>query len=255
MPSNGLFLGEVMHRRFKPMRHRFAYRVFSLLVDLDALPAIARDLRVLSHNRFNLLSIHDRDHGPRDGRALKPWVVGHLAAAGIDLTGGRVWLHCFPRILGYVFNPLSLYWCYDAAGRLRAVLCEVKNTFGEQHGYLIVPREADRDHSVLRQQAEKRFHVSPFIAMEGRYDFRIADPDDRLSIVILERDAEAPVMIATHRARRVDLSDKALLRAWLAHPLMTLKVMAAIHWQAWRLWRKGARFHARPAPPAREVST
>jgi DUF1365 family protein len=255
MPSSCLYLGEVMHRRFTPMRHQFAYRVFSLLVDLDELPAIARSSRLLSHNRFNLLSVHDRDHGPRDGRALKPWVMDHLAEAGIDLSGGRVWLHCFPRVLGYVFNPLSLYWCYDASGALRAVLCEVKNTFGEQYGYLLAAGGANRDAGFVRRHAEKRFHVSPFIAMDGRYDFTIASPEERLSVVIVERDARSPVMIATHRGRRVALDDGAMLRAWLAHPLMTIKVIVAIHWQALRLWRKGARLHPRPAPPVREVST
>ena len=233
------------------MRHRFVYRVFSLLVDLDELPGIARNSRVLSHNRFGLLSIDNRDHGPRDGNPLKPWALRQLGEAGIEIESARVFLLCFPRILGYVFNPLSVYWVYDRSDRLRAVLYEVKNTFGGQHAYAIAVDGAPG--SVVRQSQAKRFYVSPFIAMRGDYDFRLAEPEAALSIAIVERDAGGPVLVAAQRARRVELSDATLVKAWLRHPLMTLKVILAIHFEAWRLWRKGATYH--PPPDRDEVAS
>ena len=161
MPQSCLYLGEVMHKRLHPFTHRFVYRVFSMLVDLDELPALDRGLRLFAHNRRGVFSFRDRDHGPRDGTQLRPWVEAHLAGAGIDFAGGRIFLHCFPRVLGFGFNPISIFWCYDARGALRAILYEVKNTFGDQHGYLVpitAPREPG---ATLRHARDKLFHVSP----------------------------------------------------------------------------------------------
>jgi len=243
-----------MHRRLEPVRHRFRYRVFSMLVEIDGVDALARGLRLLSHNRFNLLSFHDRDHGPRDGAPLRPWVEGHLAAQGIDLAGGPIFLHCFPRLWGFVFNPLSLFFCYHADGRLLAVLHEVKNTFGQQHGYLLAVDPARAPGAPILQACAKRFHVSPFIEMEAAYRFRLHEPEARLSILIRQHGRGGEILVATHTARRRPLSDGQLLRAVVAHPLMTFKVVAAIHWEALRLWLKGARYRAPPAPPAEDVS-
>ena len=254
MPQAAVYVGRVMHSRTQPMRHRFSYRVFSLLLDLDALPALAGRLKLFSYNRFNLFAFFDRDHGPRDGGLLRPWVERQLAAAGIDLSGGRIFLHCFPRLLGYVFNPISIYFCYHADGRLLAILYEVKNTFGEQHGYLI---GVAPDHPVgtpIFQGCSKNFYVSPFLPMDCSYRFRVHAPGPELSILIRQTMAAGEVLIAAHNARAEPISDGTLLRAWLSHPLMNLKVMAGIHWEALRLWRKGAAFYARPAPPPIEVT-
>jgi DUF1365 family protein len=244
VPQTCLYRGEVMHRRLRPFGHRFVYGVASLLVDLDDLPRLG--LRLLSHNRFNLFAIHDRDHGTRDGSPLRPWVEAELHAAGIALDGGRIYLHCLPRLLGYVFNPISIYWCYGPDGRLRAVLCEVKNTFGEQCSYVLPAppgREAD---APLRASCAKKMYVSPFIAMAGRYRFRLDDPEDRLKLVITERDREGALLVASHIAARRTLDDRGLLGAFAAFPFLTAKVIAAIHWQALRLWLKGARIEPRP---------
>jgi len=255
--ASALYFGEVMHRRLRPLRHRFVYRVFTGLFDLDELPKLGRRLRLFSHNRLNLFSFHDRDHGRRDGSPLRPWVEGHLAATGIDLDGGRILLLCFPRLLGYVFNPLSVYFCFHRDGGLRAILYEVKNTFGDQHGYLL-PVE-DGDDGVVRQSCDKVFHVSPFIEMACRYHFRLRVPDARLALAIRQStlagpDGEPDMLVATVTGRRRPLDDATLFRAWLRHPLMTLKVIAAIHFEALRLWRKGARFHRRTPPPEAEVT-
>lgn len=251
MPESCLYVGEVMHCRKRPVRHRFVYRVFSLLLDLDEMPQVAARLRWFSHNRFNLFSFHDRDHGSRDGAALRPWVERQLARHGIALAGGKIYLHCFPRMLGYVFNPISVYWCYAADGTLRAMLYEVKNTFGEQHAYVLPVAPGHPAAAPIRQSAAKQFHVSPFIDMNAVYRFRVVEPEERLSILIRESVTEGELLIATHTARRRVLSDGALLRAFAAFPLLTLRVVTAIHWQALRLWLKGVRLYRHPGTAKR----
>lgn len=252
--SSCLYFGQVRHARLRPIRHRFAYRVFSMLIDLDDLPRMQRGLRLFAHNRANLFSFHDRDHGPRDGGPLRPWIEEKLGDAGIDIAGGPIRIHCFPRVLGYVFNPLSVWFCYHRTGGLRAVLYEVRNTFGEAHSYLF-PVDTDRaPDSPVRQSCDKRFYVSPFIGMEARYHFRLREPSDRLDLVIRQDVAEGENFIASHTGRRRPMTDAGLMRAFLTHPLVTLKVIAGIHWEALRLWRKRAPYHRRPAPPREAVT-
>lgn len=244
-----LYFGRVMHKRLQPFRHRLDYRVFSLYLDLDELPALTQRLRLFSHNRWNLFGFLDRDHGPRDGTALRPWIEGHLAEAGIELEGGAIRLLCFPRLLGYVFNPLSIWFCYHRSGRLAAMLYEVRNTFGEKHGYLIPVDPARVPGAPILQSCDKGFYVSPFIGMAATYHFRLAEPDARLSVLIRQWTPEGELLIASQTGTRRPLNDSTLLRALFAYPLMTLKIIGAIHWQALKLWRKGARQVPRPAAP------
>ncbi|RDD61390.1 DUF1365 domain-containing protein [Ferruginivarius sediminum] len=252
--QSALYIGNVMHRRLQPFRHRFSYGVVSLFIDLDELAELDKRLRLFSVNRANVFSFHERDHGPRDGSSLRTWIDARLVEAGIDLQGGAVRLLCFPRMWGYVFNPLTMWFCHHRDGGLRAVLYEVRNTFGEQHCYLL-PVEAGHDHNTpIRQSCDKAFYVSPFITMEARYRFRLLPPGERLSVSIREETAAGETLVATQTGRRRALSDRSLLRALATHPAMTFKVIAAIHWQALHLWRKGARFHRRPAPPAETVT-
>jgi DUF1365 family protein len=246
MTASCLYFGSVVHRRLRPLRHALRYRVFSIMLDLDELPALTARLRWFSHNRFNLFSLHDRDHGARDGRTLRPYVEAALAGAGIALEGGAIRLVCFPRMLGYVFNPLSIYFCHHRNGRLLAVLYEVRNTFGEMHSYLIPVERAD---AVVRQSCEKLFYVSPFMKMTCRYEFRLSVPGERLALTIRQTDSEGPILHASLEGRRAPLTDSALLAAFARYPLMTLKVIAGIHWEAAKLWRKGLRPLPRPAPP------
>ena len=251
--SSCLYFGRVMHKRLRPFSHRLAYRVFSVFIDLDELPGLSDRLRLFSHNRWNIFSFLDRDHGARDGSALRPWVEARLAERGIDLEGGAVRLLCFPRVLGYVFNPLTVWFCYHRSGRLAAMLYEVHNTFGEKHDYLIPVDPARDGGAPIIQSCEKAFYVSPFIDMAATYQFRVGLPDERLAVVIHQQVSEGPLLVASQIARRKPLSDKMLLRAFLAYPLMTLKVIVGIHWHAFRLWRKGARLVARPTAPARAL--
>lgn len=249
--ASALFVGTVMHRRVRPVEHCLTYRVFSLLVDLDELPVLGRELRLFAYNRPGLLSFHDRDHGLGDGRPLKPWIRGQLRDAGID-ADGPVRVLCFPRVLGYVFNPLSVWFCHRADGTLAAVLYEVNNTFAQRHFYLI-PTEV-QDTGAVHQRCAKAFYVSPFMDMATEYEFRLRPPGTHVSIGIRQTDATGAIFYASHTARRTPLTDRALLKAYLLHPLMTFKVIAGIHWEAFKLWRKGMRPQPRPPLPDYRVS-
>lgn len=256
LPAASLYWCRVMHERRLPFRHKFNYRVFSLLLDVDRLSEIAAQSRLLRYNRFGLLSFHDRDHGPRDGTALRPWVEAALARDGLEEAAARIRIFCFPRLFGYVFNPLSIFFCYDAEERLRAVLYEVKNTFGDQHGYLVeVPLQRNAG-PVIEQSVEKQFHVSPFLPLAGQYRFRLLPPGEKIGIHITQlSDSGAVQLLATQTGRHEALNDHSLLKAVIRHPLMTVKVTAGIHWEALQLWRKGAAFFRWTEPPREAVST
>lgn len=250
--ASALFAGDVMHRRVRPRHHRLAYRVLSLLIDLDEMDAVTARLRLLSRNRFNLFSIHDRDFGDGSSRPLKEQVEAHMRAAGMVPDGGPVRLFCMPRMLGYTFNPLSVYFCHDRAERLVAILYEVSNTFGERHSYLL--RVTQDEDGTVRQQAQKCFFVSPFMDMALTYGFRVRPPQERYQLSITVSDAEGPVLTAVHKAERVPLSDRSLARAFLAFPMVTMKVVAGIYWEAAKIWVKGVPLRRKPAPPVDAVT-
>lgn len=241
---SGIYIGQVMHSRLAPVQHRFVYRVFSIYVDLDELPALAKRLRLFSLNRFNLFAFRDGDHG--EGReAAKDWAARRLREAGIPWDGGRIGVLCFPRILGIVFNPLSVWFCHDRAGRLVALIHEVHNTFGDRHSYVLPVRPGDAERGVIAQACGKDFYVSPFIQMEAGYAFRVKPPGETVSVLIRERADGQEILRATLSGKRAAFTDATLARLFVTHPLMTLKVIAAIHWQALRLIAKGARFYPR----------
>jgi uncharacterized protein len=246
-----LYFGDVMHARLKPMGHRFSYRVMSLLIDLDRLDAADRQSRLFGVNRAGLYSFNEADHGERDGSSLRIYAQRRAAGHGIDLTGGRVWLLCYPRLLGYTFNPLSAYFCYRADGELALIIYEVRNTFGDIHAYVLPIRPGEISAAGVRQQQDKLFYVSPFIGMAMRYHSRVSPPGDNVKLRILETDREGPLLAATFSGRRRALTTAALLRSFFSLPLVTLKIVAAIHWEALRLWLKGARLVPRTnAAPA-----
>ncbi len=236
-----LYLGEVMHARLKPVGHRFKYRVMSLLIDLDRLDAADGQTPLFGVNRAALYSFNEADHGHRDGSSLRSYAQGRASEHGIDLTGGRVMLLCYPRLLGYTFNPLSVYFCHLADGGLALVIYEVRNTFGDIHAYALPVKPDEVSHAGIRQRQDKLFYVSPFIEMTMRYHFRVSLPAESVKLRILETDHEGPLLSATFKGRRRALNTGALLRSFCALPLVTLKIVAAIHWEALRLWLKGVR--------------
>lgn len=243
IPTPRLYRGHVMHMRLQPFGHRFRYAVTTLLLDVDRLEETAAGLRLFSLDRFNAVSFRRRDHGPRDGGPLRPWVEARLAEAGLPKPA-RLLLVSMPRLFGYAFNPLSVFYGYDAEGELESVVYEVKNTFGDQFPYAL-PARADRDGAVRHDQP-KEFFVSPFIPMDQTYSFTIRAPGDRLAIRIKQADANGDYLIATQSGDAAPLTDGALARLAFVTPLAALKVIAAIHWQALRLWLKGARFLGHP---------
>ncbi len=248
MSHSCLYAGQVMHHRFKPKRHRFIYRVCSMLLDLEELEGLDKRLKFFSVNRFNLFSFHVRDHGDGSDRPLLEQVRDTLRSQGLNLGKGAVRLLCYPRLLGYVFNPLSVYYCYDEQGELGAILYEVSNTFNQKHRYLIPV--SDQSESLIRQRCPKMFYVSPFIGMDACYHFRMRAPEEQIAVCIRETDNEGALLHASFTGHKQPLSDKSLLRTFFKYPLMTLKVIAGIHWEALRLWRKKVPLQPRPAPPA-----
>ncbi len=248
---SALYIGSVMHRRLRPHPHYFRYRAFWMLIDLEELDELSSQLRWFSYNRANLFSLYDSDHGDGSPTPLAQQIERQAAQARIDLTGGRIQLLCMPRTFGYCFNPLSIFFCYRASGALAAVIYQVHNTFSERHSYLIAVEDTGQ---VLHQRCRKSFYVSPFLDMDLHYDFRIAGPDTHVRVGIRASSADAAMLSAVMAGARQPLSDRNLVHVCLRMPAITVKVMAAIHWEAVQLWGKRIGLRRRPAPPEREIT-
>jgi DUF1365 family protein len=246
--TSALYAGTVLHQRFRPLGHRLRYRLAQMLFDLDAMPR----LRLFSHNRFNLVSFHDRDHLDGSATALRTQIERALLQAGLQPDGGAICLLCMPRILGHAFNPISVFFCHRRDGGLMALLYEVNNTFGQRHSYLIPV--ADDGATTIRQRCDKAFYVSPFMPMDMRYEFRVVPPAEKTSVVVHGDDAQGRVITASFTGRRQALSDAALLKMLARHGLLSLKVLGAIHWEALKLWLKGLRLQPRPPAPLDPVT-
>jgi len=237
--SSCIYSGLIIHKRFRPKKHFFTYKTFSLLIDLSEINKIEKVVNFFSYNKFNILSFYNIDHGPRDGSSLTKWVKKTLSKAKINIDGGKIKLLCFPRFFGYVFNPLSIFYCYNKNSKLKAVLYEVKNTFNEQHTYIF--RSKDSSNLILHH-CNKKFYVSPFIAMKTFYNFRLSKPKNSINIIIKQSDANGPLLFAQQTGKKIKLNNKNLIYQFLRHPLMSFKVIAAIHFEAFRLWIKGVKF-------------
>ena len=241
-----LYAGWVRHRRHHPRLHDFRYRLVLAYLDLDALDLLDRTVRPFSVNRWNLWSFFDRDHV--DGRpgATAGKIRRLLARAGITLRGGSIRLLTQCRVLGFVFNPVSLYYCHDADGTLAAVIAEVNNTFGERHLYVLDGRENASTAATARFRAAKAMHVSPFLGMDCVYDFSLAPVGDRLSVGIVQHEKGRRVLDAQLWGKRVPLTTRTLTVALLRYPFVTFKTIAAIHAEAARLYVKGVPFLRHP---------
>jgi DUF1365 family protein len=222
-----------------------------MLIDLDELPKLSSTLRWFSHNRFNIFALHDRDYGDGSAMPLRLQTEHHLTEAGLSCEGGAIHMLTMPRIFGYGFNPITIYFCYCRNGSLLALLYEVHNTFGQRHIYLI---EAAASSGTVHQQCDKSFYVSPFMDMDMHYEFHVALPTSRIAVAIHTSTGGEPMLNAYLFGVRKALNNRALLRLCLAIPMVTLKVTTAIHWEALRLWLKGIRLRHRPAPPKQMVT-
>lgn len=249
-----LYVGPVMHARLKPKPHRFTYEVFSLLIDLNRLAEADRASKLFSVGRFNLVGFFERDHGAGDDRPLAAQVRATLSRAGVELDGGRILLLCYPRVLGYQFNPIATYWCYGVEGALKAVVYEVTNTFHERHAYVAPVGDSELSAAGLRQARDKLMYVSPFLDMGMAYAFRMRPPGETVRLRILESDAEGPILSATFAGKRRPLNGRVLADLCARMPLLTVKIMAAIHWEALRLWLKGVALANHPPAPANPTS-
>lgn len=232
---SGIYCGAVTHERLRPRRHSLRYSVFCLLIDLDELQLLDGHSALFAINRPAIFGFREADHGDGHG-TLKDWAARTLTQHGIAYDGGRIELLCYPRLLGFVFNPLSVYFCHDHAGALVGILYEVHNTHGERHTYVM---RAEPGQPVVRHSAPKAFFVSPFMPMDCIYRFRIAPPADRIGISILEDDAKGLLLTAAFTGERREISSGLWWRLLLGYPLMTLKVVAGIHLEAIKLLLKG----------------
>ena len=236
MTNSCIYNGTVIHKRYKPKTHFFKYSVFSLLLDLSELELLNDKIRFFSFNKFNLISFFEKDHGNRDGTSLVNWVKNYLKKNQIETENIKIKLLCYPRILGYVFNPLSVFFVYDKNEKLVSILYEVKNTFGEQHTYVF---RIDNENNLIQNNCSKKFHVSPFIQMDCNYFFKILKPGERLSIIIDQYDPKGKILFASQDGIKANLTGKELIKSYLKHPLMTFKIISAIHFEAFKLWIKG----------------
>jgi len=232
-----IYTGTVVHKRLEPKRHAFSYQVFTLCLDVDEIDRLARKLRLFSRGSRNLLSFHDADFAAGTGEPVGDHARGLLRNSGLDACTARVELVCYPRLLGFVFNPISVYFAYDRSDRLGAIIYEVSNTVGERRSY-VLPVEGEAG-GVVRQNCTKHLYVSPFTAETGAYAFNIVPPGPRILIGVNFREQDRPVLKTHFSGSRMELDDRTLAWLFLRYPLMTLKVVGGIHFEALRLWLKG----------------
>lgn len=250
--SSRLYVGDVFHHRLRPRVHKLRYGAFWMLIDLDEIGAIASRLKFFSHNRFNLTSFYDADHGNGSGTTLRVQIEELLNASGMTSAIGRIELLCMPRILGYGFNPLSVYFCYRPDASLAVIIYEVHNTFGERHSYIIPCKQTGG--AAVEQRCAKAFFVSPFLDMDMSYAFRVDLPADKVKVTVRGEDQQGPIIVASLAGSKLPLSDRSLLHLMIRHPMLTVTVIAAIHWHALRMILKGFRLR-RHTPAPRRLAT
>lgn len=240
-----LYVGDVMHARLKPFTHRFTYRVFNLLIDIDRLDEADQLSSLFTVNGRGIVAFKEKDHGGGTETGLSNFIRNKVQEHSPNLQVDTIKLLCYPRILGYVFNPISIYYCFFD-GEITAMAYEVSNTFGNKHIYIVPVEDQQKTAVGIRQECGKQLHVSPFVEMGMTYSFHVSTLDEALRFRILERDEEGPILSATLKAKHEDLSNKNLIIQLIKIPFLTIKVMVGIHFEALRLWLKGAKFIKNP---------
>ncbi len=235
-----IYNGIVTHTRFKPIKHFLKYNTFSLLIDLDEIKELDQKNIIFSFNKFNIFSFYNKDHGDRDGKSLKNWVLDKLKKLKVNSNINKIKLLCYPRIFGYVFNPLSIFYCYEN-NSLKVIFYEVKNTFNEQHTYVFETNNSEK----IEQSCKKKFYVSPFMDMNTYYDFKLLNPGEKLFVSIKQTDDEGIILTAVQTGEKKKFNFKQLLTNFFRYPLMTIKIITAIHFEAFLLWKKGAIYRSR----------
>ena len=244
--NSAIYEGNVIHNRKRPKKHRLNYKVFSMLIDIDELTNLDSSFKLFGYNHWAPLAFFDCDHGPTTGESLRPWAENHLRTAGLSPDGGAIRLLCYPRVFGFVFNPISVFFCYDLENSLLAILYEVCNTFKERHTYVIPVDKTSED--LIRQNCSKKLYVSPFIPMNGEYHFRIVPPGELINVVIQHKNSAGPLLTASFKGEKKPFTALVLIKNLLRFPMMTLKIVAGIHFEALRLWLKGLKiFMHQPA--------
>ena len=239
--------GEVVHKRVHPRQHKLSYRVFSLLLDVDQIDDTAARLKFFSLDRFNIFSVKQKDHGFRDGSSLSKFAWNIVDKAGVSEQVASIEVLLYPRLFGFAFNPLTVYFCNDGEGQPVLLIYEVRNTFGEFLTYVL---HAGRNRNgTYTHNTRKLFYVSPFNNVEGDYTFHVAKADQELTVGVALSTAANPILRTHFRGKKRQLSDASLLRCLYQYPLMTLKVVWGIHWEALKLWRKGLPLRDRPDAP------
>ncbi len=242
-----LYVGKVMHARLKPFTHRFNYNVFNLLIDLDRLDEADQLSRLFSVNNRGIVAFNEKDHGAETETGLANFIRAEVKKHKSNIQIDEIKLLCYPRIFGYVFNPISIYYCFHD-GEIVAMVYEVRNTFGNKHIYVAPVEEHQKNPAGIRQECGKELHVSPFVDMGMTYSFRVSPLGDALHFRILERDDTGPLLSATLKAQHKDLSSRNLAIQLIKIPFLTMKVVFGIHFEALRLWIKGAKFIKNPHP-------
>jgi uncharacterized protein len=245
--NSSLYNCAVMHHRLAPARHRFVHLMFMFYLDLDEIARLDAGLRWLSAGRFNLFSFRESDHMQCAGMGLKESILAYLRTQGVSIEGGRIMLLTHLRTLGHVFNPVSFYFCFDAAGRPVCAIAEVHNTFGETKPYFLGP-DCLRE-GTFQLRTGKYFYISPFSALDVQVDFNLRTPGERLALRVDDYDAGARTLLTALTGRRQELTDRNLLRNALRYPFVTVQVIALIHWHALRLFLKGIPYHKKDANP------
>jgi len=245
-----IWRGSTAHKRLKPFEHGFKYPIAMIGICLEQLEDAGRVSKFFTINRWGVFSFHEKDFGARDGSSLMDWSVSQFESAGISGIQ-RVQHICQPRILGYQFNPISLYFGYDRKGELGGIIYEVHNTFGDAHAY-VAPVKGSL---VEQHTVDKSLHVSPFFDVSGRYEFALQVPDENLALAIRKVGVDGPDFRASMSLKRKEASSRAFFAWFIRFPVSTLTTTALIHFEALRLWIKGARYHHRPAPPVQPSTT